>query len=132
MGKGGPRIVKETRKRRLAVEPPAFEEHAWAPAPERVRVFLSSDCAKDLVAHCEAQAEASVEAMGFLAGGIFSWEGRTYTVVRDAVTTSLDASAISVKFEREGFPELFTRVGEIWRKQRAGKHDRGNHSLRSG
>jgi len=113
MGKGRPRIVKETRKRRLAVEPPPFEEHAWAPAPQKVRVFLSRDGADDLVAHCEAQAETRVEAMGFLAGGVFSWKGRSYTVIRDAVTTSLDASAISVRFDRDGFPELFSNLDQL-------------------
>jgi proteasome lid subunit RPN8/RPN11 len=112
MGKG-PRIVKETRKRRLAVEPPPFEEHPWAPEQGDVRVFLSRDGADGLVGHCEAQAEAGVEALGFLAGGVFSWKGRSYTVVRDAVTTSLDASAISVRFNRDGFPDLFSKLDRL-------------------
>lgn len=107
-----PRIVKETRRRRVVVEPPPWEEHDWGPTvhEDGPKVLLEKRCVDQLIAHCGSQAEKGIEAMGFLAGGVFSWDGGPYTVARDAVTTELDASAVSVRYNRDGFPELFKRL----------------------
>lgn len=96
------------------VEPPPHDRHPWARTfdgeDEREVAFISVGCVDDIVRHCEAQAATGVEAMGFLAGGVFSWEGRTYTVARDAVTSDLEASSVHVRFERDAFPRLFERL----------------------
>jgi 26S proteasome regulatory subunit N11 len=116
MGKGPlPKVVKERRKRRLSVRPPDHGPHPWARVPvgedrAGTRFFLSGRCMDDLIGHCTRQARKGVEALGFLVGGVFSWKRRAFTVARDAVTTDLDASAVSVRFERDGFPGLFERL----------------------
>lgn len=109
MGKGPlPRVVGERRRRRVVVEPPGWEGHPWASGGlEDDNVYLRDRCLDDIIGHCKDQADKGVEAMGFLAGGVFSWKGRPYTVARDAVTTALEASAVSVRFDRNGFPDLF-------------------------
>lgn len=110
-----PRIVRSTRRRVVKVEPPPYEEHEWGPATDdgQEKVLIEMRCVKELVEHCMAQSERGIEAMGFLAGGVFSWEGSPYAVARDAVTTDLEASSVSVRFDRGGFGDLFSNLDRL-------------------
>ena len=111
----GIRIVKETRRRRLAVEPPDGKAHPWAPDRRtgRSRAYISSKALKAIMAHCERQARDGLEAMGFLSGGVFSWKGKAYTVARDALTAPLEATAVHVRFDRTGFQGLFEQLDRL-------------------
>ena len=68
---------------------------------------------KSLMSHCEEQAQVGLEALGFLSGSVFSWKGRTFTVVRDALTAPLEATAVHVRFDRTGFVGLFKQLDKL-------------------
>lgn len=51
--------------------------------------------------------------MGFLLGDVYVHRGNRYALARDAVTTDLDASSVSVRFQREGFPKLLEDLDDI-------------------
>jgi len=111
----GIRIVRETRRRRLVAEPPKGKEHPWAPghAAGRSRAYISLSAMDAVVAHCKAQAQKGLEAMGFLSGGVFSWKGRSYGIARDALTAPLEATEVHVRFDRTGFPGLFAQLDRL-------------------
>lgn len=50
--------------------------------------------------------------MGLLLGDVFAQSGLVYAVVKDAVTTELQATGVSVSFDRNGFEALFDRLDE--------------------
>ena len=50
--------------------------------------------------------------MGFLLGEVSAWRGKTYTVVRDVVTTELKSSQSKVRFDPEAFPKLFHQLDD--------------------
>lgn len=50
--------------------------------------------------------------MGLLLGDVFAHSGKAHAVVKDAVTTELQATGISVSFDRNGFEALFDRLDE--------------------
>jgi len=113
----GIKIVREIRRKRLSVQPPKAKAHPWADEgkarPRRYRAYITDKAIERVVAHCEKQGQTGLEAMGFLSGGVFNWKGRTYTVVKDALTSSLDATAVHVRFERTGFPGLFGQLDRL-------------------
>lgn len=116
-GPGPPRIVKDRRRKRAVIRPPRPEGYGIydvkQPPSDEVDIYVSRGGMEVLVQHCEGQAGRDLEAMGFLVGDVFSWNGRAYVVARDAVTTELDASPVSVRFQRDAFPELFKRLDSL-------------------
>ena len=48
-------------------------------------------------------AKEGLEAMGFLIGDIREWKGKIFSVVKDTITSELEASSIYVRFKREVF-----------------------------
>lgn len=111
----GIRIVRETRRKRLVAQSPEGRAHPWMgqKGSKRPRAYISSRAMKALMAHCEEQAKVGLEALGFLSGSVFSWKGRTYTVVRDALTAPLEATAVHVRFDRTGFVGLFKQLDRL-------------------
>jgi 26S proteasome regulatory subunit N11 len=53
------------------------------------------------------------EVLGLLLGDLLQYEQRVYTIIRDTVTTDLDASNIHVKFKKDSFPKLFERLDKL-------------------
>ena len=78
-------------------------------------MYISSVVVRKIVNHCVQYAfgEQKLECMGFMLGDMYIYNGKRYTVVRDVVTTDLDATAISVKFSREGWDKLFEQMDSI-------------------
>ena len=48
--------------------------------------------------------------MGLLVGDVFNWNHGRFTLVKDVVTTDLEATNISVRFDSEGFEGLFSQL----------------------
>ena len=111
----GIKIIKETRRKRLVAQPPQARSHPWMPLKRasRSKAYIESRAMKALVAHCEQQARSGLEALGFLSGSVFSWKGKTYTVVKDALTAPLEATAVHVRFDRTGFVGLFSQLDKL-------------------
>ncbi len=78
-------------------------------------MYISSVVVRKIVNHCVQYAfgEQKLECMGFMIGDMYTYNGKRYTIVRDVVTTDLDATAISVKFSREGWDKLFEQMDSI-------------------
>jgi proteasome lid subunit RPN8/RPN11 len=111
----GIKIIKETRRKRLVARPPEARSHPWMlhKKGSRSKAYISSRAMKSLVAHCEEQSRSGLEALGFLSGSVFSWKGKTYTVVKDALTAPLEATAVHVRFDRTGFVGLFAQLDKL-------------------
>ncbi len=76
-------------------------------------LYLSSHVIEKIMQHTSAYASRRLEAMGLLLGDVRRSRGRIYTLVEDAVTGGLDTTAVSVRFKREAFSELFEELEKI-------------------
>ncbi|MFA5312519.1 MAG: Mov34/MPN/PAD-1 family protein [Methanomassiliicoccales archaeon] len=81
-------------------EEDGFELYVSRTAEERIRN------------HALSKKDEMTEVMGFLLGSVYEDGGRTYALVRDVATTDLDATSVSVKFDREGFERLFESMDD--------------------
>ncbi len=101
-------------------EPPPTERqaaHKWlkGDALERysklrgevMELYLSKVAEEKIRNHAVRSADAKREVMGLMLGSIHSFNGKRYAIVRDVVTTDLEASSVHVRFHRESFEKLF-------------------------
>lgn len=117
-----PRIVKETRRPVEEREPPresTLKPHEWLSEESLTTynevvdsggifdIYLSSVAERKIKAHAVNEAPNRLEVMGFMLGEVRRWKGRTYSLVRDIVTTHLKSSSSKVRFDPEAFPNLF-------------------------
>src|SRR4030042_2478020 len=122
-----PKIVRETRRGIPEMDPPGgrrLKPHPWFSTGEkdlfdiRVRsavpfdVYMSSAAERKIRDHAERHATGGLEGLGFLLGEVCSWKGRTYTVVRDAVTKELRSSPSNVRFAPEAYPKLLHQLDD--------------------
>ena len=118
-------IVSENKREPKEAPPPDNAvPHLWTP-PERV-VVLDLDLAggKVLAGYINKHAEAKMrnhalsmrskdmEVMGLMLGEVRTWKGRDYVVVKDVITSDLDATSVSVKFSSGGFEKLFEKLDD--------------------
>ncbi len=75
-------------------------------------VYVQENAFKKAFAHFKDHASKSLEALGFLVGGVYSFEGRRYVVVDDYVTAENDATAVTVRFSRDAFKDLSKSLSE--------------------
>jgi len=73
-------------------------------------MYLSKVAEQKIRNHANAYVEEKKEVMGFLLGSVYLHNGNEYTVVRDVATTDLDATAVSVRFDRDAFDKLFEKL----------------------
>lgn len=112
-----PKIVGETKRPLAEKAPPSVNcrrPHPWFSEDQQgVRsggkydVFLSTLGEEKARLHAVSEAPRRLEVMGFLLGEACTWKGRTYSVVRDVVTTELRSSSSKVRFDPKAFPKLF-------------------------
>ncbi len=116
-----PRIVGETKRPLKEREPPraGLELHGWVSGDDHEEllklirdggafdVYLSKRGEEKIRVHAEREASRRLEVMGFLLGEAFTWKGRPYSVIMDAVTTELRSSSSKVRFDPRAFPKLF-------------------------
>jgi proteasome lid subunit RPN8/RPN11 len=109
-----PRIVAEFKKETKNVPPPKlYRLHEWNVPPSELTLYVADQALQKMIKHCLDYADQRLEVMGFLVGDRYTWNGVEYCIVRDVVTTDLDATAISVKFDRAGFSKLFERLDKL-------------------
>lgn len=73
-------------------------------------LYLSKVAEQKIRNHALAYVDQGKEVMGFLLGMVYRHEGREYALVRDVATTDLDATAVSVRFDRLAFDKLFEKL----------------------
>ena len=66
-----------------------------------------------VIAHCRAHAHSRLEVMGLLIGDVYRWKDLTFTSVKNVVSTDLNSTNISVRFNREGFEGLFESLENL-------------------
>jgi len=102
-------------------EPPSQQRtlpHKWMPrsplsvlhGKDPVEMYLYKPAEEKIRNHALSKVKEGVEVMGFLLGEVFTHKGREYTVVRDVATTDLEATSVSVRFDPEGFENLFATL----------------------
>jgi len=64
---------------------------------ENLELYFESRAFNKIMEHCRALGKKNLEALGFLIGDKFTYEGHGYTVVKDVVTSKLDSSPVSVR-----------------------------------
>jgi proteasome lid subunit RPN8/RPN11 len=57
--------------------------------------------------------DKTIEVMGLMLGEVRTWKGQTYVLVRDVVTSDLDATSVSVKFDSGGMEKLFGKLDDV-------------------
>ena len=122
-----PRIVSETKREVEEREPPpasSVESHPWLSAESLMRydkvlasglpfsVYISSLAEGKIRRHALKEAPKRLEVLGFLLGEVSTWQGSTYTMVRDIGTTQLRSSPSKVRFDPAAFPRLFLELDD--------------------
>lgn len=120
-----PKILSETRRPVEESLPPqgnSLSPHDWLSedsqrsydevrrSGEPFEVYISELADSKIVEHAEAEAPRRLEVMGFMLGYVSAHAGRTYSVIRDVVTTELRSSSSKVRFDPEAFPRLFVEL----------------------
>ncbi|MGC9060750.1 MAG: hypothetical protein ACP5JR_05930, partial [Thermoplasmata archaeon] len=128
MAKEKPRIVGESKKEIVNKEPPAYEflaPHEWTSkegfelfkqtieSSKIFDVYISKNAEEKILLHALKYKSQNLEVMGFLLGDIYKFDNKIYAVVRDIVTSDLDASAVHVKFDKESYEKLFEQLEEV-------------------
>lgn len=100
-----------------------FEEHICSNTEKETPVkvkklasldFYISDHAFDtLYSHCATFAQKGLEAMGFILGELREHDNQVFSVAHDTVTSNLESTAVSVRFHRDAFEDLFDKLDEI-------------------
>lgn len=120
-GRRPPKIVRGTTREIEKLPPPMTISHKYVSGPiggagmtgEKVDLYISENSLQKMIEHCVAFAEQKLEVMGLLIGDRYLWEGELYTVVQDVVSTDMDSTLVSVRFQREGFENLFENLADI-------------------
>ncbi len=110
-------IVSETKREILEKAPPENAiSHIWhkgtAPASDRIIAYVNKHAEAKIRNHALAYREKKLEVMGLLLGEVRTWQGQEYVLVRDVVTTDLDATSVSVKFDSGSFEKLFENLDD--------------------
>jgi 26S proteasome regulatory subunit N11 len=120
-----PKIVGFTEMQLQEKAPPARERtapHKWlshtslssyhGSEAKGFDLYLSKLAEEKIRNHAISRLEPRIEIMGLLLGTVYRHEEREYVLVRDVVTTDLDASLVSVRFDRQGFEKLFDSLDD--------------------
>lgn len=76
-------------------------------------LYISKVAEEKMRNHALLHVTERKEVMGLLLGGIYKQGGSEYALVRDVATTDLDATDVSVRFDRGAFEKLFESLEEI-------------------
>ncbi len=119
------KILGEVKKvPKEAAPPPNANPHLWPTQADREMLALDLAGGKVLAGYINKHAEAkmrnhalsmrekTIEVMGLMLGEVRTWKGYTYVMVRDVVTSDLDATSVSVKFDSAGLEKLFGKLDD--------------------
>jgi 26S proteasome regulatory subunit N11 len=120
-----PKIVGSSERMVQEKAPPESERikpHKWLSSAslEKYResessgfdLYLSKLAEEKIRNHAMSRLDPRMEIMGLLLGTMYKHREREYVLVRDVVTTDLDASLVSVRFDRQGFEKLFESLDD--------------------
>lgn len=110
-----PKIVSE-QKKEFRVSPPPPRSRIVYPKDEsegEFEVYITKNSMDKIIEHCKACADQTLEVMGFLIGDVYKWKNLSFTLVKNVVTTDLEATNISVKFDRDGFEGMFEKLENL-------------------
>lgn len=110
-----PRIVKEHR-REFRTLPPPPKNRIIFPKDEKDKQFefyIPKKCMDKINKHCQDFADRRLEVMGFLVGDVYKFKELTFTLVKDVISSELESTRISVRFEKDGFGELFEKLENL-------------------
>jgi 26S proteasome regulatory subunit N11 len=120
-----PKIIGTSVKKVQDKAPPEKERtrpHKWLSVasmeryresePEGFELYLSKLAEEKIRNHALSRLSPRTEVMGLMLGTLYQHQQREYVLVRDVVTTDLDASAVSVKFDRQGLEKLFDSLDD--------------------
>ncbi len=88
-------------------------KEAYRQNRSRLPLYVQRTAEEKMRNHAMAGLSRSEEVMGLMLGGSFVWEGRGFAIVRDVVTTELEASLSRVRFHEEGFEGLFESLDDL-------------------
>ena len=121
-----PKIVGSSERQMQDKSPPGPERigpHEWLSVSSLQKyigseqkgfdLYLSKMAEEKIRNHAISRLDPRMEIMGLLLGTVYRHGGRDYVLVRDVVTTDLDASLVSVRFDRQGFEKLFESLDDI-------------------
>jgi 26S proteasome regulatory subunit N11 len=115
-----PKIVGAKEAEVREAKPPSCAlEHPWSVGeckPKKGEVgalYLKVDAEERLRKHALAHIDEQLEVMGFLLGEARTWQGTQYALARQAVTTTLDATQVGVRFAREGLDLLARELDKV-------------------
>ncbi|MFP4196048.1 MAG: Mov34/MPN/PAD-1 family protein [Methanomassiliicoccales archaeon] len=77
-----------------------------------IALYVSKVAEEKMRNHSLSSAPSNKEVMGFLLGQVFQMGGDRYALVRDVVTTDLEASSVQVRFDRSSYESLFSDLEE--------------------
>jgi 26S proteasome regulatory subunit N11 len=72
-----------------------------------LELYLSKLAEERIRNHANSKLSQRLEVMGFLLGTVHRCGDNTFALVKDVATTSLEATSVSVRFERGGLEDLF-------------------------
>lgn len=75
-------------------------------------LYISKVAEEKIRNHALEHVHENKEVMGLLLGGVYHHGGTEFTLVRDVATTDLDATAVSVRFDRDAFEKLFESLDD--------------------
>ncbi len=75
-----------------------------------VRLYLTPESAKIMLDHCYKHGRVK-EVMGLMIGETFQYKNDVFSIVKDVVTSDLDATEVNVRFD--SFEKLFDQLDKI-------------------
>ena len=84
-------------------------EH-WKRAVKGVPLYVSEKAMISMTEHADRGFGTNKEIMGLMMGCVYKDDEGEYAVVKDVATSVLDASAISVRFNRDHLEQLFESI----------------------
>jgi proteasome lid subunit RPN8/RPN11 len=77
---------------------------------KKIKLYITSDSIKIMLDHCYLHGRKK-EVMGLMLGMTFKYNDNIYSVVKDVVTSDLDATEVNVRFD--SFDKLFEQLHKI-------------------
>lgn len=99
--------------RHLPGRNPGKEKEVVTHYGKELSVYISGQAFNQVLAHCAALAARRLEALGFLVGDLYRWQGKEYSVIHDLVTAELESTATSVRFRRDAFETVGDKLDEL-------------------
>jgi proteasome lid subunit RPN8/RPN11 len=110
-----PRIVKEHRREFRSLPPPPKNRIIFPESEKdkQFELYIQKNCMDKINKHCMEYANRKLEVMGFLVGDVYKHKQFTFALVKDVISSELDSTRISVRFEEDGFDELFEKLENL-------------------